>query len=152
MWVRLPITHLQIICRLLNKFLKVGDLEGVVFDFYMLGDFDVPPETAEVLDRSGRFVGPLSTDPDHHNFTVICLLQITVDTFFYVFHKIRMSRKRYRSWRLKLNPKFLFYNWRQFQYKPLRFWRNHEKNVVKFLSHDTNKLEKINKLKFCECK
>jgi hypothetical protein len=50
--------HLQIICRLLNKFLKVGDLEGVVFYFYMLWDLDVSPETetATVLDRSGRFV------------------------------------------------------------------------------------------------
>jgi hypothetical protein len=30
--------------------LKICDLEGVVFDFYMLGDLDVSPETAAVLD------------------------------------------------------------------------------------------------------
>jgi hypothetical protein len=45
----LPIAHLQIICRLLNKLLQIGDLEGVVFDFYVLGDLDVSPETATVL-------------------------------------------------------------------------------------------------------
>jgi hypothetical protein len=29
--------------------LQIGDLEGVVFDFYVLGDLDVSPETATVL-------------------------------------------------------------------------------------------------------
>jgi hypothetical protein len=33
--------------------LKIGDLEGVVFDFYMLGDFDVPPETE--TDQEGLY-------------------------------------------------------------------------------------------------
>jgi hypothetical protein len=58
MRIRNPaIAYLQIICRLLNEFLKVGDLEGVVFDFYMLGDLDVSPETAAILDQSKSLQG-----------------------------------------------------------------------------------------------
>jgi hypothetical protein len=110
---RLPIAYLQIICRLLNKFLKIGDLERVVFDFYMLRDLDVSPETATVLETSGRFVGQLGTVPVLIQittvFTVTSILQITVDTFFLRISADSNVKKRNRSWRFKVNQQVSVY-------------------------------------------